>query len=302
MIQTPLCLLILFSFCFFTVFAEDPISFTASTGSPDYLQCKDPNVLALTFDDGPDAKLTPPLLDTLKTLNVPVTFFVLGQLAQQNPTIIKRAFDEGHQISSHTWDHPNLTTLAGDAIRSQLTQTETVLKGIIGLTTVLMRPPYGEINVNVMNEIHTLGYSAIVWNLDTNDWEKKDPIVAFQADLKAGSGYISLQHDIQEPSVTPAKITEIVTLAKSRGFRFSTVAECIGRQPYKEGWGNLRPAAATTALATPTGTVQTMESAAPARSTVMAGLQQGSLKSGAGAGANAHTGIIIVMIIFSFFN
>ena len=81
-------------------------------GMPQYAAAEEPvdygaKLLAVTFDDGPGADTTR-LLDALKANNAHVTFFVLGKLAENRPEIVKRAYSEGHQIASHSWNHAKL--------------------------------------------------------------------------------------------------------------------------------------------------------------------------------------------------
>lgn len=69
----------------------------------------DKKILALTFDDGPDEDFTPQILDILKKYNVKATFYVIGQKVEYNKKIIKRAYDEGHEIGNHTYTHINVS-------------------------------------------------------------------------------------------------------------------------------------------------------------------------------------------------
>ena len=77
-------------------------------------------VIALTFDDGPNATLTPKLLDLLAARHLKATFFVIGQNAADHPDILKRAVREGHEIANHSWSHPNLGKMSDDAVRREL--------------------------------------------------------------------------------------------------------------------------------------------------------------------------------------
>ncbi|KAJ1562625.1 hypothetical protein HK096_006781 [Nowakowskiella sp. JEL0078] len=228
---------------------------TGTSSSVDFMACNRPGILALTFDDGPDPSITIPLLDTLKANNIKATFFMIGSKVEGSASIVKRVFSDGHQIAGHTWTHPHLATLSYSQVVSEVSQTETAIKNVIGLSVAMMRPPYGESNEQSLSAIHSLGEIAVIWNLDTVDWSGADPYIGFNQYLQPGyaKGYISLQHDIQ-PSETPAKINSIIQLAKSRGFQFVTIADCIGKQPYKEGYGNLTP---------PPGFVPNVTTAAP---------------------------------------
>ncbi len=124
-------------------------------------------LIALTFDDGP-CKDTLRLLDGLKQRGVKATFFMLGSNAAAYPDIVKRAYEEGHQIASHTYDHSELTKLSDSQIQSQVTRTRNALNAAIGAKNAyIVRPPYGAYNQRVLD---LLGAAAIYWSVDSNDW------------------------------------------------------------------------------------------------------------------------------------
>ncbi len=76
------------------------------------------NKIALTFDDGPDPRNTPQILDTLKEKHAPATFFVIGSAANDDLGLLKREYDEGHEIGNHTYTHPSINDISGGATRS----------------------------------------------------------------------------------------------------------------------------------------------------------------------------------------
>src|SRR3989441_7110330 len=102
--------------------------------------------IAMTFDDGPSAKLTPKLLDLLAAHHIRATFFVIGENVAEHPEIVAREVREGHEIGNHTWSHPNLAKMSDDRIRGQLRKTEDAIRSAIGNRPTLMRPPYGSIS------------------------------------------------------------------------------------------------------------------------------------------------------------
>lgn len=93
----------------------------------------------LTFDDGPST-FSPILYDFLKTTNQKATLFMIGANAAQFPDLVKRAYQEGHEIAIHTWSHPYLTTLTNEQVVAELKWTEQVIKDIIGVSPRLFRP------------------------------------------------------------------------------------------------------------------------------------------------------------------
>ncbi|KAL9124288.1 MAG: hypothetical protein Q9217_006367 [Psora testacea] len=199
--------------------------------------CTQPGVVALTFDDGPYI-YTSQVLDILRAANnVPATFFVNGNnwqsiLTDENQRLIRRMIDEGHQIGSHTWAHPDLTTLDRDGIISQMTLLEDALIQIIGRYPSYMRPPYFATNDLVLRTMGELGYHVVNADIDTLDWANNSPdliqtsVQRFRDGLNAG-GSIALSHDVHQwtaNTLVQAMIDEV----RNRGLRAVTVGECLG--------------------------------------------------------------------------
>src|SRR5947208_14255081 len=99
----------------------------AATAEPgitfDWVHVDGPYV-AMTFDDGPSAKLTPKLLDLLAAHHIKATFFLIGQNVAENPDIVAREVREGHEIANHSWSHPNLAQMSDARLRDQLHKTD----------------------------------------------------------------------------------------------------------------------------------------------------------------------------------
>ena len=183
--------------------------------------------IAMTFDDGPSAKLTPHLLDILKERNMHVTFFVLGEMVKQHPEIVKRAIAEGHEVGNHSYDHPQLSKLSDEAVRSQLDRTKELITAATGKPLIYMRPPYGALTKEQRKWIHDdLGYQIILWDVDPLDWKRPGPSVVEDRILQGTrSGSIILSHDIHPGTVEAMPDTFDKLLAK--GFKFVTVSELI---------------------------------------------------------------------------
>src|SRR5262245_27697552 len=75
--------------------------------------------IAMTFDDGPSATLTPKLLDLLAAHHIRATFFVIGENVAEHPEIVARAAREGHEIGNHSWSHPNIGNMSDEGFRRQ---------------------------------------------------------------------------------------------------------------------------------------------------------------------------------------
>ena len=183
--------------------------------------------IAMTFDDGPSATLTPKLLDLLTTHHIKATFFVIGENVAEHPEIVARAAREGHEIANHSWSHPNLGKMSDESVRRQLRQTDDAIKNATGKRPTLMRPPYGSITAREKRWIHDeFAYDIILWDVDPYDWKRPGPAVVRARILKeTRPGSIVLSHDIHPGTIEamPSTFDEL----EAKGFKFVTVSELI---------------------------------------------------------------------------
>ncbi|MGO4370469.1 polysaccharide deacetylase family protein [Paenibacillus sp. MCAF20] len=110
-----------------------------ATAEPDKEEQK---VIALTFDDGPDKRYTPAILDILKEKGVKATFFVVGLQVNKSPEVLERIVKEGHEIGNHTYNHKDLSKLGKDTILKEINDSDKLIKDAVGFTPVLFRAPY----------------------------------------------------------------------------------------------------------------------------------------------------------------
>jgi len=214
---------------------QTPVSLNNSAGErSSYSSIRvDGPYIAMTFDDGPDATLTPRLLDILKERHIHAAFFVLGQRVQEHPEIVVRAVAEGHQIGNHSWDHPPLNRLAEGGLRHQLADTSDLIKQTIGKAPVIMRPPYGATNPRLSRAIEKeYGMKVILWSVDPFDWKNPGSKVVSERILSgwkgsggAKPGAIILSHDIHKGTIDAMPATLDALLAK--GYKFVTVDELL---------------------------------------------------------------------------
>ena len=183
--------------------------------------------IAMTFDDGPSATLTPKLLNLLAARHLKATFFLIGQNVVDHPDIVARAAREGHEIANHSWSHPKLGSMSDEAVRRELQRTDDAIKNAIGKRPTLMRPPYGSITARQKRWIHDqFGYQIILWDVDPLDWRRPGPAVVTSRILKeTRPGSIVLSHDIHPGTIEamPATLSQL----EAKGFKFVTVSELI---------------------------------------------------------------------------
>ncbi|KAI8874872.1 carbohydrate esterase family 4 protein [Backusella circina FSU 941] len=259
----------------------------------DIVSCTDKTVWGTSFDDGP-YPVTLELLAYLRTINVKVTFFVVGKQAVLYPEIVRQAFNEGHEIGVHTWDHSELTTLTNDMVIGQLKWTALAVQEIIGVTPRLMRPPRGDIDDRVRYIVRQLGMVPAMWSVDSQDWristggQTEELLIAnvtewanTAAQLTRGGN--SLMHDLSNVTVG-ADIKALPALHEK--VKLSPVGTCAGwnNQSYVEYMNNAATntstgrGAVTSSSSSPTTFVSPAAGAARAQSGAT-----GSLKVGSGA-------------------
>ncbi|ORX89151.1 glycoside hydrolase/deacetylase [Basidiobolus meristosporus CBS 931.73] len=205
-------------------------------------RCRRPGHVALTFDDGP-GPFTSQLLETLSAKGAPSTFFVIGeQLKEKNfSQLLKRAYDEGHEIASHTYSHPHLSDLSKSEVGKEITKSASLIEKIIGKKPSYLRCPYGDCDADTRGHLGGEGYKLIQWNLDTNDWKyaekKREPQnlenirKVLEVSSPENSSYIILMHDIHEGTVR--QIGQVIDSIREMGYSLTTISECIGDdQPY----------------------------------------------------------------------
>lgn len=208
--------------------------------------------VALTFDDGPAPATTPKVLDILKRNNAVGTFFVLGENASRNRSLVARAAAEGNEIGVHTWSHIKMTGSSLAKVDSEISRTAAVISDITGRAPLVMRPPYGATNGGLVNRMKAqFGMRSILWDVDTLDWKHPGvQKVIHTAVSQAKPGSIILVHDIHASTV--AALEGIVQGLQARGFKLVTVSQLISLANRAAGKsGDAAPAAAPVAPVAP---------------------------------------------------
>ncbi|MDQ0194239.1 polysaccharide deacetylase family protein [Paenibacillus wynnii] len=188
--------------------------------------------VALTFDDVPDPRFTPQLLDVLRKNQVRATFFVVGSRAKKHPDLVARIVREGHIIGNHSYNHPQFRKLRMKEFKAQILRTENIIQNIVGYKPKLIRPPYGEITEQQLEWAKSHGYKVVNWNVDSQDW-KGLPKGEVKANIlsAAGKGAIILQHGGGGPSShlegSIQALPEVIANLKQRGYTFVTVPQLL---------------------------------------------------------------------------
>jgi peptidoglycan/xylan/chitin deacetylase (PgdA/CDA1 family) len=147
-------------------------------GGEGVYNCKVPGTVAITYDDGPYI-YTDKLLDLYAAYKAKATFFVtginIGKGAIDNsatawPAVIRRMYNEGHQVASHTWSHQDLSAITSQQRKDQMVRNEMAIRNIIGKFPTYMRPPYSSCTAasGCQADMETLGYVVSYFDLDTD--------------------------------------------------------------------------------------------------------------------------------------
>lgn len=193
---------------------------------------RDKNEVALSFDDGPDMRFTPLVLDMLKKHDVKATFFLMGHRAKEHAEIVRRIHDEGHAIGNHTYWHPNLPKEELERLDWEVRETEKVIENIVGFKPKLFRSPYGALNEEMVKTLNRLDHKVIGWDVDSLDWKQlPTDVIADNVLSNVSPGSIILMHDGGDWTMnlmgTVESLDKIITKLKDDKIEFVTIPELL---------------------------------------------------------------------------
>jgi cellulose synthase/poly-beta-1,6-N-acetylglucosamine synthase-like glycosyltransferase/peptidoglycan/xylan/chitin deacetylase (PgdA/CDA1 family)/spore germination protein YaaH len=207
-----------------------------------------PKKVAITFDDGPDPAFTPQILDVLKKKNAKATFFLIGIPSENDPGLVKRIYDEGHEIGNHTLTHPNISEVSPWRFETEINVTERLFGAKLGIKPLYFRPPYSidqepDTNDEVLplQQVQDMGYITVGDKIDPNDWELNPRPTAQQI---VDSVYFQLEHPLHgmspgsiillhdgggDRTQTVKALPMMIDGLRARGHKIVPVAELIGK-------------------------------------------------------------------------
>ncbi|MDP4098664.1 polysaccharide deacetylase family protein [Paenibacillus sp. P96] len=194
--------------------------------------------IALTFDDAPDPRFTPYILDALKKNHVKATFFVVGYRAEKYPELVKRMVQEGHTVGNHSFGHPNFNKISLKQFQRQIVKTDLAIEKRTGYKPLLIRPPYGEISEAQLRWTRQKGYTVVNWNVDSMDWKglNKDRILS-NVIPATGPGSIILMHagggTTSDLRGTIAALPPLIRTLQQKGYTFVTIPQQLDIQAHK---------------------------------------------------------------------
>ena len=195
----------------------------------------------LTFDDGPDNKITPQILDILKAEGVKATFYVCGNMVEAYPDVLKRIFNEGHAIGNHSYNHRYKELYKSPwSFMEQIIQTDNAIKNVIGVRPFIIRAPggVGMFSSNYWTMIEDCGYVEHDWNVLTEDATPSKPnasqqinnVLKYLGDNPPHS-VIILMHSNSDKVETVKALPELIHFLRDWGYKFGVVTP-ITPQPW----------------------------------------------------------------------
>jgi cellulose synthase/poly-beta-1,6-N-acetylglucosamine synthase-like glycosyltransferase/peptidoglycan/xylan/chitin deacetylase (PgdA/CDA1 family)/spore germination protein YaaH len=224
-----------------------------------------PSEVALSFDDGPDPKWTPKILDVLKQKNVKGAFMLIGSEAAENVGLMKRVVREGHEIGNHTYTHPDISEISTRQLDLEVKLTERLFASKLGIQPLYFRPPYDideepdtDDQAAPVSRIQQDGFTIVGSKMDTNDWDertRKTPQEIVQSILDQLElmktkpqfrGSIILMHDGGgDRSATVAALPVLIDALRAHGYTLVPVSALMGKttaqvMPRISFWQQLR--------------------------------------------------------------
>jgi peptidoglycan/xylan/chitin deacetylase (PgdA/CDA1 family) len=181
--------------------------------------------IALTFDDGPDPTFTPQVLAVLARFGVHATFFAVGEMVEANQALTRSIVESGSTVENHSFTHTSLTSLSNAEIANELQQTTLAIFNATGTTPTFFRPPYGDVDGNVLAVGSSLGLQSAVWTADTVDWSRPgiDAIVNAALSGATDQGIILMHDGGGNRSQTVAALEQIIPALLAQGYELVTI-------------------------------------------------------------------------------
>jgi peptidoglycan-N-acetylglucosamine deacetylase len=195
----------------------------------DWMGFTNEKIVALTFDDGPDPRFTPKVLEILKKYHIPATFFVEGINVSEYPELVLEEYKSGHTIGNHTFTHPHLSILTVTGVKDEITFTDDEIQKITGEIPALFRPPYEELTDNIIKASRELHRTIIMSTITLE--HTSDPTAKTEADRVSNlifPGAIILAHDGRlNRSKSVSALHFLIQALTAKGYRFVSMSELL---------------------------------------------------------------------------
>jgi peptidoglycan/xylan/chitin deacetylase (PgdA/CDA1 family) len=191
--------------------------------------------VSLTFDDGPSEQFTVQVLDILRELQVPATFFVCGRNVEEHPELLKRIVAEGHEVGNHTYSHLFVYFKSRRRMAEEIDRTQAIIENVVGYRPKIFRPPYGARWFGLVPVLLARGMHLILWSATGYDWKNDVPGIVGAALGEIKPGAVILLHDGRETrppaeidrSKTVSALPAIISSVRERGYTFVPLREFL---------------------------------------------------------------------------
>lgn len=192
---------------------------------------KEEKVVSITINTGYGKQYTDEILEVLKKEDVLASFFVMGSWVDRYGEDLKKIHRLGHEIGNNSLTYPHFTKISKENMEKEVLDGDEKIKSITGESSKLFRPPFGDYNENVIKTVSSIGYSSIVWDIDSLDWSNKSQKEILGIILKqASNGSIILFHNNSEK--TKGLLETVIKELKLRGYSFLKISDLIYKDNY----------------------------------------------------------------------
>lgn len=188
--------------------------------------------IAISFDCAWGTDYTDKLLEIMAQEKIQSTFFMVEFWVKKNPEYVKKIFEYGHEIGTHSSTHPYMSKLDKVAIQKELTTSVNAIESITGAKVELFRAPYGDYDDLLIDTAKELGLYTIQWDVDSLDWKNLTASeITDRVTKKVQNGSIVLFHN--QGKYTAQALPQIIKTLKDKGYTFVKISELIYRDNYK---------------------------------------------------------------------
>lgn len=189
---------------------------------------RSPRYIAITFDDGPHEKMTPMLLEKLEELQVRASFFLVGTMAEKNPSLVRSIFEQGHTVANHSYFHRNCKVMDQDELSEDLARCSSVIENIINQPVRFFRPPGGNYTSETLRTVRKSGLKTVLWDINSREYTGVSVDFMTRRVMRyASSGSIILFHSGVKRTVDVLPV--LVAKLRKNGFVFVTLDEMFPR-------------------------------------------------------------------------
>jgi peptidoglycan/xylan/chitin deacetylase (PgdA/CDA1 family) len=192
--------------------------------------------VALTFDDGPNPRHTPELLDLLAEHHVRITFFLVGKRVWRHPELARRIVVDGHEVGNHGMNHIPLPVLPRPLLSREVEEAGELIERASGARPRWFRPPMGWFTDGSLRAVRELGYEPVIGDVHPRDSSRPgaDRIVSHVLE-RILPGSIIILHDggwsdEVDRSQSIEAVRRLIGLLRERGYELMTLSELVGKE------------------------------------------------------------------------